>query len=219
MRIAPLTLLVAAALATVSGAALAETKPVKPATPDPAAAKPAAAKPAPAKPATAKPATAKPAAPAAPAAPGAPGDSPLLMAESKDWKVITGKSDKGKVCYALTKPTKMEPPTLKHGDVFFFVATRPAEKVRNEPSLQFGYPLKADSKVTVDIDGKKYEFFTSGDGAWFEKSAEYAAFLESLKKGKKMSATGMSTRGNPTAYTFSLTGVSAALDGAAKECK
>lgn len=143
----------------------------------------------------------------------------MLVMESKDWKVVTANSAKGKVCFAMTKPTKMEPASLKHGDVFFFVSTRPAEKVRNEPSLQFGYPLKEGAPVVIDIDGKKYDFFTRGDGAWFEKSAEYAAFLEALRKGKKMSAAGASARGNPTSYVFSLVGVGAAIDGAAKECK
>ena len=184
--------MVAAALVVISGSAFAETKPTKSAPAKPTAAAPAATQP--------------------------PG-SPLLVMESKDWKVVTAKSEKGKVCFAMTRPTKMEPPSLKHGDVFFFVSTRPAENLRNEPSLQFGYPLKDGSKVTVDIDGKKYEFFTRGDGAWFEKSSEYAAFLDALKKGKKMSATGASSRGNPTSYAFSLAGVSAAIDGAAKECK
>ena len=192
MRFTPATWVVAAALVAVSGAAFAETKPTKPAPAKPA---PAATAPAP-----------------------TPG-GPMLVMESKDWKVVTAQSGKSKVCFAMTKPTKMEPPTLKHGDVFFFVSTRPAENVRNEPSLQFGYPLKEGSRVSVDIDGKKYDFFTRGDGAWFEKSAEYAAFLEALKKGKKMSAIGASSRGNPTSYAFSLSGVSAAIDGAAKECK
>jgi invasion protein IalB len=217
--------MVAAALVTVSGNALAETKKPKPeaekaTTTKPATTKPPATKPAPAKPPATAPAAAKPtgAKPAEAPKPGS-GEMPALMLESKDWKVVTGKSDTGKVCYAMTQPTKKDPPSLKHGDVYFFIATRPAEKVRNEPSLQFGYPLKADSKVTVDIDGKKFDFFTRGDGAWFEKSNDYAAFLDALKKGKKMSATGASARGNPTSYAFSLAGVSAALDGAAKECK
>ena len=191
MRIAPLVTMVAAAFVAVSGSAFAETKPTKP----------APAKPAPA------------------AAPAPPAGGPMLVMESKDWKVVTAQSGKGKVCFAMTKPTKMEPPTLKHGDVFLFVSTRPAENVRNEPSLQFGYPLKEGSKVTIDIDGKKYEFFTRGDGAWFEKSTEYAGFLDALRKGKKMSAAGASSRGNPTSYVFSLSGVSAAIDGASKECK
>ena len=190
MRIVPLHWMVGVALVVTSGTAFAETKPTKPA---------------PTK--------------AAPASPAAPAGSPMLVMESKDWKVVTATSPKGKVCFAMTKPTKMEPPTLKHGDVFFFVSTRAAENVRNEPSLQFGYPLKEGSTVTIDIDGKKFNFFTRGDGAWFDQSSQYGAFLDTMKKGKKMSATGASARGNPTSYAFSLAGVSAAIDGAAKECK
>ncbi len=191
MRISPLYWIVAVALAATSGTAIAETKPTKPAD--------------------------KPAAAAAPAAPTA--GTPMLVMESKDWKVVTASGGKTKVCFAMTKPTKMEPTTLNHGEVFMFVSTRPAEKVANEPSLHFGYPLKEGSRVSVDIDGKKYDFFTRGDGAWFEKTAETGAFIEALKKGKKMTAAGASARGNPTAYVFSLTGVSGALDGAAKECR
>ena len=170
--------------------------------------KPAAAKPAPA---AAKPAT------TAAAAPGA--GSPLLLLESKDWKAITAAAAKGKMCFALTKPQKMEPPGLAHGDVFFFVSTRPAESVRNEPSLQVGYPLKEGSKAVVDIDGKKFAFFTRGDGAWLEQNADYAPFLEAMKKGSKLSVSATSGRGNPTSYVFSLAGLSGALDAAAKECK
>lgn len=193
MRISPLNWMVAVALVATSTAAIAETKPPKPAKPTQAKAAPAAA----------------------PAAAG----TPMLVMESKDWKVVTATSAKGKVCFAMTKPTKMEPASLKHGDVFFFVSTRKAENVRNEPSLQFGYTLKEGSKVDIDIDGKKYKFFTRGDGAWFEQSSEYGAFLDALRKGRKMSAAGASARGNPTSYAFSLSGVSAAIDAAAKECK
>lgn len=206
MRIAPLNWMVAAVLVATAGTAFAETKPTKPIPPKPAA-------PAPAKPA----APAKPSAAAPAPAPTAGG--PTLVMESKDWKVVTAASGKSKVCFAMTKPTKMEPPTLKHGDVLFFVSTRPAENVRNEPSLQFGYGLKEGSPVMVDIDGKQYKFFTRGEGAWYEQSTDYTAFIDALKKGKKMSATGTSGRGNPTSYVFSLAGVSGAVDGAAKECK
>ncbi|MBV5266286.1 invasion associated locus B family protein [Pinisolibacter aquiterrae] len=158
-----------------------------------------------------KPAPAKPAA--------AAGGSPMLIAESKDWKAITAAAPKGKVCFALTKPQKMDPANLNHGDVFFFVSTRPADNVRNEPSLQVGYPMKEGSKAVVDIDGKKFSFFTRGDGAWLEQNTDYTPFLDAMRKGSKLSVQATSGRGNPTSYQFSLSGVSAALDAAAKECK
>lgn len=166
-----------------------------------------------------KPAAAKPTPAKAAAAPAASGGSPMLIAESKDWKAITAAAPKGKVCFALTKPQKMEPASLNHGDVFFFISTRPADNVRNEPSLQVGYAMKEGSKAVVDIDGKKFSFFTRGDGAWLEQNTDYTPFLDAMRKGSKLAVQATSGRGNPTSYQFSLSGVSAALDAAAKECK
>jgi invasion protein IalB len=145
--------------------------------------------------------------------------SPLLLVQSKDWSAVTAGSQKAKVCYALSKPTRSDPQTLNHGDVFFFISTRPGENVRNEPSIQVGYPFKEGSKVTVDVDGQKFNLFTRGDGAWVETPAEEAKLLDSLKKGRKLTVGGQSGRGNATTYTFSLSGLGGAVDAIAKECK
>ncbi|MCE1235457.1 MAG: invasion associated locus B family protein [Hyphomicrobiales bacterium] len=165
-----------------------------------------------------KPAAAKPA-PAKPAAAAAPPGSPLLIVEAKDWRAFTAATAKGKICFALSKPQKMEPASLNHGDVFFFISTRPAEGVRNEPSLQVGYAMKDGSKATADIDGKKFAMFTKADGAWLEQDGELNAFLDAMKKGSKLAIAATSGRGNATSYVFSLAGISAAVDAAAKECK
>lgn len=153
------------------------------------------------------------------ALPAAAQQSPLLLVQSGDWSAVTAGAQKTKVCYALSKPTKLEPAGLNHGDVFFFVSTRPGENVRNEPSIQVGYTLKEGTKVTVDIDGQKYSLFTRGDGAWLETAAEETKLVDALKRGKKLTVGGTSGRGNATTYSFSLKGVSAAIDAAAKECK
>lgn len=166
------------------------------------------------KPSAAKPTAAKPAA-AAPA----PAGSPLLIVEAKDWRAFTAATAKGKICFGLGKPQKMEPASLNHGDVLFFISTRLAENVRNEPSLQVGYPMKEGAKVTVDIDGKKFSMFTKGDGAWLDQDGDLPKFLDAMRKGSKMTIGATSGRGNPTTYIFSLSGLGVVLDATAKECK
>jgi len=145
--------------------------------------------------------------------------TPLMLVQSKDWSAVTAQGAKGKVCYALSKPTKMEPAALKHGDVFFFISTRLGENVRNEPSIQVGYTLKEGSKVTVDVDGKKFTLFTRGDSAWVEVPGDEAKLLDTMKKGKKLTVAAESSRGSATNYVFSLSGIGAAIDASAKECK
>ena len=145
--------------------------------------------------------------------------TPLLLAKSKDWSAVTAVGAKGKVCYALSKPTKLEPAAVKHGDVFFFVSTRLGENIRNEPSIQVGYPLKEGSKVALDIDGKKFTLFTRGDGAWLENPSEESKLLDAMKKGKKLSIAATSQRGSATSYACSLAGLGGALEATGKECK
>ena len=145
--------------------------------------------------------------------------TPMLLVQSKDWSAVTAPGAKGKVCYALSKPTKMEPAAIKHGDVFFFVSTRLGENIRNEPSIQVGYPLKESSKVALDVDGKKFTLFTRGDGAWLENPADESKLLDLMKKGKKLTIAATSQRGSATNYAFSLAGLGGALDATAKECK
>ena len=145
--------------------------------------------------------------------------APTLLKQQRDWAAYTHASGGGKVCFALTKPTQMLPTDRNHGDVFFFVSTRPSEGVNSEPSLQVGYPLREGSQVTVDIDGKPFTMFTKNDGAWVENAAAEQQLVSAMKAGSKMSVKAVSGRGTETSYAFSLSGVTAAIDTANQACR
>ncbi|MTH97833.1 invasion associated locus B family protein [Roseibium sp. RKSG952] len=145
--------------------------------------------------------------------------TPTLLKQHRDWAAYSLDSGSGKVCYALTKPTQMLPGDRNHGDVFFFVTSRPAEGVNAEPSLVVGYPFKAQSSVTADVDGKNFTLFTNNDGAWVENAATEAQLVAAMKAGREMSVSGESSRGTKTTYKFSLSGVTAAIDTAAQACR
>ncbi|MEJ8475822.1 invasion associated locus B family protein [Roseibium algae] len=145
--------------------------------------------------------------------------TPTLLKQHKDWAAYTHASGSGKVCYALTKPTQMLPGDRNHGDVFFFVSSRPSEGVTAEPSLLVGYPLKEGSTVTVNIDGKTFNLFTKNDGAWVENAATEAQLIAAMKAGREMSVSGQSGRGTQTSYKFSLAGVTAAINTAGAACR
>ena len=132
---------------------------------------------------------------------------------------ISGGSTTGKVCYMHASPTKMEPPTLDHGDVSFSVSRSIAEKVPSQANFVTGYPFKENSTVTVDIDGKKFNMFTQAESAWLLNSTDEAPLMAAMKAGKAMKVTGTSRRGNPTSYDYSLSGATAAINKINSECK
>ena len=134
------------------------------------------------------------------------------------WGTYSYKAQTGKVCYVLTVPTDKQPPTLDHGDMFFFVSQRPGQQVSYEPQFIAGYTFQQNSKATVTIDNKSFSMFTRGKSAWVENAAEEPVLISAMKTGKEMKVSAKSGRGNPTSYTFSLKGISAALQSIAS-CK
>ncbi|CAM5583016.1 invasion protein IalB [Aquamicrobium terrae] len=134
------------------------------------------------------------------------------------WGTYSYQAGNGKVCYVLTVPTDKQPPSLDHGDMFFFVSQRPGQQVSYEPQFIAGYNFQENSKVTVSIGDKSFTMFTRGKSAWVENAAEEPVLIAAMKGGADMKVQAKSGRGNTTSYVFSLKGISAALASIAS-CK
>lgn len=145
--------------------------------------------------------------------------TPTLIGTNNDWQTYSYGGAKGKVCYALSKPTRLEPSDRNHGDVFFFISNRPGENVANEPSVIVGYAFREQSSVSIDVDGKAFTMFTKNDGAWMANPTEERQLVAAMRAGRSMTVKGVSSRGTQTSYTFSLSGVTAAINAADTACR
>jgi hypothetical protein len=134
------------------------------------------------------------------------------LEQFRDWATYSYSGDNGPVCYILSVPSAKEPAHLNHGDIFFSVSQKPGQNAAYEPQFISGYDLRENSKVTVTIDGRKFSMFTRGNLAWLDDPAEEPAMVAAMRAGSRMQVTAVSGRGNNTSYTFSLSGVTAALD-------
>src|SRR5690606_35724912 len=114
--------------------------------------------------------------------------SAQLLAEFGDWGAYTATPDGKKICFALSKPTSSEtnPPNRPRDPAWLFVSTRPAEKVKEEVSVIFGYPLKANSDATVEIGSTNFAMYTQNDGAWVKNAAEEARLVDAMRKGAEI---------------------------------
>ena len=139
------------------------------------------------------------------------------MDEHGDWATYSYQAQNGKVCYVLTvpKPSSMKPASVNHGDMFFFVSQRPGQAVSFEPQFIAGYALREGSKVSVSIGSKDFTMFTKGKSAWVENAAEEPQLIAAMKGGSEMEVKATSGRGTKTSYSFSLKGITAALDSIA----
>jgi Invasion associated locus B (IalB) protein len=166
----------------------------------------------------AKPAAAKPAAAATAAAGGA---EPTLIGQFGTWGAYTAMPNGKKVCFALAKPSssRTNPPNRPRDPAYAFISTRPAEKVTNEVSIMIGYALKPGSESTLEVGGGTYAMYTQGDGLWIKNAAEEERMVEAMRKAADVVVKGVSAKGTETTDTFSMKGLSQALDRLAQDCR
>ncbi len=150
----------------------------------------------------------------------------------KDWSAWTSADDNGKICYISSNPQDKQPATLDHGDIYFFVINREKAPVfsadgktitgykpmRGEVQAQMGYSVKLDGDLSAAIDGKTYSMRAADRSMWLYAVADEPGFVEEMKKGRQLIVKSTSARGNNTTYTFSLSGVTAAMAAVSKAC-
>jgi invasion protein IalB len=99
-----------------------------------------------------------------------------------------------------------------------FVSSRPAEKVKDEVSIIFGYGLKPNADANVQISGANYLMYTQADGAWVKNAAEETRLVDAMRKGQDLTVKGTSAKGTASTDVYSLKGLPQALDRVGQEC-
>ena len=132
----------------------------------------------------------QPAKPPATTAAPAVDSQPTLLGQYADWGAYTASPTGGKVCFALSKPisSKTEPAGRKREPAYIFVATRPAENVKNELSVIVGYPFKSTSDATAEIGTAKFAMYKS-------LPAPHARTLASRARGIVNASSGITSSG------------------------
>lgn len=143
------------------------------------------------------------------------------VAAETDWSVFV--EDSPKECWGVSAPKETvntkdgKAISVRRGDILLFVTYRPGA-TRGEVSFTGGYPFADGSTVSMDIGGTGFDLFTDNEWAWSASPEDDAKIIAALKAGASVVLTAKSGRGTQTKDTFSLLGVSAALDEAAKRC-
>lgn len=149
------------------------------------------------------------------------GAEPTLIGQFGTWGAYSATPNGKHVCFALAKPTasKTNPPNRPRDPAYAFVSTRPAEKVVNEVSIMIGYALKPGSESTLEVGGASYAMYTQGDGLWIKNAAEEDQMVQAMRRSADAIVKGVSTKGTETTDTFSMKGLSQALDRIAQDCR
>lgn len=149
-------------------------------------------------------------------------DQPQRLGQFHSWSAFESGTGDSKVCYALASPTMMEPTKIKRDPAYFLINDWPSRKAKSEPEIVPGYLYKDDSHVTAEVGSDKFDFFTKNDngagGAWVNDPADELRLIQAMRRGAEIIVTGISKRGTMTHDTYSLSGLSDALDKIHEAC-
>lgn len=135
----------------------------------------------------------------------------------RDWRVYTERVNGDLVCFAATPAEDMAPKSLDHGEVNFFVASWKSGAARNQPSLTVGYDLRPDIAARAIIGRERYSMYVAGKEA-FVRDEDENGLVQALKKGSELRVEA-AEQGMRTAYHFSLSGSSDAIEKAQSLCR
>ena len=142
---------------------------------------------------------------------------PALVGTFGDWGAYLAPG-KARTCYALGQPKDRNPKELKRDPAYVFISTRPGENVRNEVSIAMGFDVKAAPEPKAEIGASSFALVAKGANLWVKNAAEEAPMLEAMRKTGKLVVRAASMKGNVTVDSYSLAGLSQALDRVKKDC-
>jgi glucose/arabinose dehydrogenase len=203
----------ASLLILLAPCAVAQQSDIEQVTPQPSQ-QPKAAAPTPAKPKP-KPAPA-PAKKPVPVA--APEVKARLLERIKDWTVYIYEGAEGRICFAASAPTDMQPKTAKRTSVIFYVTTWQKDGVHTEVSVRQGYAMKANAVATVTVGGQTFSLSADDDKAYPKDPADERKLLAAMTAGGPMIVKATSAKGTQTTDQYSLEGVDGAVQKLEESC-
>ena len=144
-------------------------------------------------------------------------NTPRSTGKYKNWESFIAETDKGKICFAQTVPTKRAPAAVKRDKSKLFVTFRPSEEIKDEVSLTSGHDYKTSS-VTASSGKRRYSFFSQKDFAWLLDDQEEKKFIQLMKKATDIIVKARTTKGAETTDHYSMMGFTKAYNTAKKTC-
>ena len=144
-------------------------------------------------------------------------NTPRSTGKYKNWESFVAETDKGKICFAQTVPTKRAPAAVKRDKSKLFVTFRPSEEIKDEVSLTSGHDYKTSS-VTASSGKRKYSFFSQKDFAWLLDDQEEKKFIKLMKRATDLIVKARTTKGAETTDHYSMMGFTKAYNTAKKTC-
>ena len=128
----------------------------------------------------------------------------------KDWAAYSASEGAGAVCFAMSKPSTVDPQPDGYTQAYLYLTHRPSENVSNELNLVAGFEFAPDQPATLSVGGKSFDLFTQKDAAWLLDAGKSQDLAGAMRAGQSLVIQGTTDKGILVSETFSLSGATAA---------
>ena len=118
-------------------------------------------------------------------------------------------------CFIGSAPVETDLPESKQRGSTYILVYRINKSKDAIVQIAAGYPYKKDQNVDVTIDNVQFDFYSDDDTAW---SNDDNKVIFAMKKGKKLTVNGESSRGTKTTDIYTLKGFTAAYNQLFNDC-
>tara|TARA_B110001450_G_C17493640_1_gene429408 strand:+ start:89 stop:589 length:501 start_codon:yes stop_codon:yes gene_type:complete len=144
-------------------------------------------------------------------------NTPKSTGKYKNWESFSVLTEKGKICFAQSIPTKRAPSSIKRKQSRLFVTFRPQENVKDEISITSGHTYKS-STVTAKSGKNNFSFFSQDNFAWLLDTKEEQGFIKLMKRATNLIVKARTDKGAETTDHYSMMGFTKAYNTAKKTC-
>ncbi|MEN2495303.1 MAG: hypothetical protein TECD_01225 [Hyphomicrobiaceae bacterium hypho_1] len=135
-----------------------------------------------------------------------------VVKKFQDWVLYSHEGNSAKICFISAKPRERKPSNYKKKASYFYISAWPDSGVKEEISINIRNELQNGSIVTAQIGSSRYRFFTKGSKAFIEKPTEELKMIKSMKLGSFMVVRATTKDGTKIEETYSLLGITSALN-------
>ena len=144
-------------------------------------------------------------------------ETPKSVGKYRNWQSFTTNTDKGKICFAQSVPSKRGPESFKREDSRIFVTFRPGENITDEVSITSGHLYKPSS-VVAKSGKSSFSFFSQEKFAWLLDEREEKKFIKLMKRATNLIVKANAKNGTQTTDHYSMMGFTKAYNTAKKVC-
>ncbi len=153
-------------------------------------------------------------------APFEPTHAASVVNKFNDWALYSNTAG-AQICFLVGTAAPSETAGLKRAPPLMYISAWPKDGVKSEVSVKLGFTAKKGSEPTIAITGAlsaTFKLFVKDDRAFVADATQELKLIEAMKKGSKLTVQSLPDSGAPVTDTYSLAGVTNALQALAAGC-